>query len=60
MRKMFTRREKKRIKKLWDEYRLTKQLKFGFWWLISEPEPPVWFIRYELGINEEGWESQGW
>lgn len=44
-------RNKKTIKKLWDEYRITKQAKRGWWWLVTEPEPPGWFIRYELGIN---------
>lgn len=37
------------IKFLWDEYRITKQSSEGRWWLISEPDPPAWFIFGELG-----------
>jgi len=54
-----TRTEKRRIKLLWDEYRLSKQVKYGYWWLISEPDPPGWFLRYELGINEPKKERAG-
>lgn len=39
----------KRIKILWDEYREAKQFSEGHWWLIAEPDPPAWFIKYELG-----------
>jgi len=37
------------IKALWDEYRITKQVTEGMWWLVSEPDPPAWFLRREMG-----------
>ena len=42
----------KRIKVLWDEFRESKQVRHGWWWLVSEPEPPWWFLHYELGLDE--------
>ena len=39
------------IKFLWDEWRITKQVREGMWWLVSEPDPPAWFLRYELGFG---------
>lgn len=35
-------------KLLWDEYRLTKQISEGMWWLITEPYVPEWFMVREL------------
>lgn len=37
-----------KVKELWDEYRFSRQLSFGEWWLLLEPEPPGWFLRFEL------------
>ncbi len=34
---------------LWDEYRETKLVRQGSWWLVEEPDPPDWFWRSELG-----------
>jgi hypothetical protein len=42
--------DKAKIKELWDEYRETKQVSEGKWWLIEEPFPPRWFIKKELGL----------
>ena len=39
-----------KIKLLWDEWRITKQISEGMWWLVSEPDPPAWFIQRELGL----------
>lgn len=39
------------IKLLWDEWRISKQVSEGMWWLVSEPDPPVWFIQRELGLK---------
>jgi len=41
------------VKILWDEYRVTKQIRVGWWWLLTEPDPPGWFMRYELGLDEK-------
>ena len=38
-----------KVKWLWDEWRLTKQVTCGAWWLITEPDPPLWFRKGELG-----------
>ncbi len=46
-----SRRHRRNIKHLWDEYRLTKQSSEGKWWLIAIPDPPAWFIRNELKIR---------
>jgi len=39
----------KKIKNLWDEWRVTKQVTNGEWWLMTEPDPPLWFSKGELG-----------
>ena len=41
-------------KELWDEFRLTKQVSEGLWWLISEPDVPGWFL-----VRELEWRGQG-
>ncbi len=43
----------KAVKVLWDEYRMARQLRRGWWWLIYEVDPPGWFMRYELGMEVE-------
>ena len=40
---------------LWDEYRETKQFTEGAWWLITEPDPPAWFVVRELGRSTWTW-----
>jgi hypothetical protein len=39
------------IKKLWDEFRVSRQTRSGWWWLIEELNPPAWFLENELGIK---------
>lgn len=44
--------EKSQIKFLWDEYRMAKQVSEGMWWLVTEPDPPDWFLNIELEIKK--------
>ena len=47
--------DKQKIKMLWDEYRITKQCSEGLWWLMTEPDPPAWFLIKELELGRPAW-----